>query len=143
MVEFNLTLFIELGLFLFFLWLMKRMVFRPMLSVMDQREEQIARDLAEARKAETEAQEIEEQYARTIAQIRQEAALERERRLQEARTERTRELAQRRRKMLEEVEATREEVHRLIEQERTRYPDLVQELVQALAGHSGLEGDNA
>ena len=59
MVIVNLTLFVELGLFLLFLWAMQRWVLMPLLAVMDERRAKMAGDADAADAAERRAKELE------------------------------------------------------------------------------------
>jgi F0F1-type ATP synthase membrane subunit b/b' len=70
MVTLNLTLLIELGLFLVFLWGTARFVLRPVLLTIDTREEEIEADLRKAQSDEADAARLELEYADALAQAR-------------------------------------------------------------------------
>ncbi len=82
MVVLNLTLLVELGLFLIFLWVTSRFILRPMLNVMDGREEKLKQDSETARTDNSTAQTLEEEYSGTVAGIQRaiHERVERERR---------------------------------------------------------------
>ena len=46
MVTINLTLFVQLGLFLIFMWGARKLIFDPILKVLDSREEKLEQDQA-------------------------------------------------------------------------------------------------
>lgn len=75
MVSLNFTFFVLLAMFLGFLWAMHRFVFRPLLAMMDGREDHIAADRAAATATGTEANEVEDQYRARMAAIHGEASL--------------------------------------------------------------------
>ena len=73
MVTINLTILIELGLFLFFLWGTQRFVLRPVLKNMDERDATLERDREQTEENLVKADELEQQYRREIARVRREA----------------------------------------------------------------------
>lgn len=73
MVVINLTFFIELGLFLAFLWAVQALVFRPLLKTMDEREEIVDANIKEAQDARTTAETIEVNYERDLSSVRRKA----------------------------------------------------------------------
>ena len=75
MVVLNFTLLVLLVMFLGFLWLMHRFIFRPLLALMDARESQIADDKQTATSAAVEAAALEDQYGEAIALMHREASL--------------------------------------------------------------------
>ena len=74
MITINLTLLIEFGLFILFLWVANKMMFRPILRVMDEREEKITGDTTNAERDSAEAQMAEERFITQITDAHQEAA---------------------------------------------------------------------
>ena len=75
MVTINFTLLVLLVMFLGFLWVMHRFVFKPVLALLDARDEQIAADKRIAAEAGAEAGDLEDQYMRKIARMHHEASL--------------------------------------------------------------------
>lgn len=73
MVTLNLTLVIEVGLFLIFLWGTARFILRPVLRTLDERDAVIEQDHAQAAVDMEEANTLERQYAQELLDIRQRA----------------------------------------------------------------------
>lgn len=107
------TFFLEIINFLVLVWILKRFLYQPVLSILSQRQMAIERSIAEARLLEARASELETQYGARLAawerekaaaraQLQLELAEERTRRL----TELERELATERQR-LETIEARR------------------------------------
>lgn len=71
MVTLNFTLFIELGLFLLFLWGTARFILRPVIQNLDQRSQQIEEDHATAARESEEAKAVDAQYAEGLSEARQ------------------------------------------------------------------------
>lgn len=71
MVTINLTLVIEVGLFLIFLWGTARFILRPVLRTLDERDAVIEQDQAQAAVDMEEANTLEGQSARKLLDIRQ------------------------------------------------------------------------
>ncbi len=143
MVTINLTLFIEVGLFLVFLWAMNRLVFRPLLNVMDGRDEKRSGDLQVAREAGAEADQLEKQYASESVRIHHEASREvvrAHRQAQEAHFQRLAELKQRGE---EELNAVQREVSEAMALERKNYEALAVELAEAMAEQLAGKGNAA
>ena len=59
--------------FLLLLFILKRFAWRPLLSVIDHRREQIARDVRQAEERKAEMERLQEEYRRRLAQIEEEA----------------------------------------------------------------------
>jgi F-type H+-transporting ATPase subunit b len=75
MVSLNATIFVLLAMFLGFLWLMHRAVFKPLLAHMDARSAQVAEDKRLAAEAASEADQLEDTYNSKVALIHREANL--------------------------------------------------------------------
>lgn len=73
MVTINLTMLIELILFLVFLWGTQRFILTPVLDSMDERNDSIEGDIEKAKEDEIKAVELEQQYRHEIAVIRRNA----------------------------------------------------------------------
>lgn len=75
MVSLNFTFFVLLAMFLGFLWAMHRFVFRPLLAMMDGREDHIVADRETAAATSAQANEVEDHYRARMAEIHGEASL--------------------------------------------------------------------
>jgi len=142
MVTINLTLFIEVGLFLVFLWAMNRFVFRPLLHVMDSRDDKLRTDRAAAHEAVAEADQIEKQYASESTRIHREASrdvIRAHRKVQEAHYQRMVELKHRGE---EELDAVRREVAEAIASEQANYDALARDLAATMAQQLGGKGNS-
>ena len=133
MVVINLTFFIELALFLLFLWAVQVLVFRPLLRTMDAREDQIEGDQTEAKTTRKAAKTKEEEYegelsaARRkginhVAEVRREAVQQRATRIQEARQ-----------KLEAEVAEARQVAQSKLEAQRGQFDDLSATLANEIA----------
>lgn len=138
MVSLNLTLFIEFGLFVLFLWVANVLIFRPVLRVMDAREAKIKKDESVARAVGEEAQALETRRAAEFAAVRRAASEKVDEARWAALEEFSRKIADRRRRADEEVAAAREEALKQVEAERERCPALVPELAETIAERLGV-----
>ena len=73
MVTLNLTMLIELGLFLVFMWVTHKVVFVPALRNMDNRETSIEQDHAQAQENKEKADALNSEYLSELTRIRREA----------------------------------------------------------------------
>ena len=140
MVNINSTLLVQLGLFLLFLWGLNRLVLRPMLKTMDDREDMLRRQEAETDSDTTQAEQAESTYASRIAAARQEAAQRVEEARRAALGERTAALAQRRAEANGAVERVRGKALEAVDEQRQRYADLAPGLVGAIIEKLGTGG---
>jgi F-type H+-transporting ATPase subunit b len=140
MVSINLTLLIEMGLFVLFLWVTKRFLLGPLVRVMDDRAAGIARDEADAAKDGKDAELMELTHRARITEAHQSAA----RRIHEARYEANREVRhafEARLKVCEEsVEQYRMEIDRQRDAERVKYADMMPVLMEAMDRRIHSEG---
>lgn len=141
MVTLNLTIAVEVGLFLLFLWLMNTFVFRPLLKVMDQRDAQIEDDKTTSQTENQAAAAREKEYTSKVRELRSEAShavYHARRAAQHVHNEQLEKL-----KKEEEAELleTREEAMRQIEAERAKYPECIAALAGAMAERLGLKRD--
>ncbi len=143
MIALNLTLFIVLGMFLGFLWLMSAYVFKPLLQVMDNREHQLEEDAHTTQEEKEKAETLETEYARKITAIHREAShtvYHARRAAQDAHNEKVKAL---KRQEEQEVAQVRAQAMEQIEQERKEYPELVHALQQQIAQQLHIEGKSA
>jgi F-type H+-transporting ATPase subunit b len=139
MVTLNLTLLIQVGLFLLFMWGTDRLILRPMLRLVDQRDEQVEGDRAQAQESAEKARELEERYAREISSARRKATFEIERARNEALEERMRQVAERRRVIEEHVEQARRDAQAEAESQRDQFDSLAESLAGAMRERVGVK----
>lgn len=143
MVTINLTLLVETGLFLVFLWMMHRYVFRPILRTMDDREHRLETDQGEAQRLEAEARSLEREYRHKLAVVHREAShriLSVQRQAQEEHLARIDALKKRE---IAELNEVRKEAQGQVDAERIHFPALADELHHLMARKLGLERENA
>lgn len=141
MVVLNLTILVEVGLFLIFVWAMNRFVFRPLFRVMDDRDAKTEDDRATALSEGERAERMEKQYAAKVSAIHREASqrvLDVHRAAQQEHNERIASLKETEDR---ELTAVRAEAERLVAAERPQYPALTTGLADAVAGRLGLGGE--
>ena len=139
MVTINLTLFVELGLFLVFLFAMKIFVFAPILRVMDARDAKITGDREAAMTGQEEAVRIEKKYAAAVAAAHRAESyglVKAHRESQQAHAKRVKELKAEEDVKLAEIHAA---LMGQIEVERAHYPGLTAQLAQDMGMRLGLE----
>ena len=140
MVTLNITILVQVGLFLAFMWTMNRFVFRPLLRVMDAREARIDDNNATAQQQADRAGQIEKGYAAKVAAMHREASqavLEAHRRAQKEHNERVEAL---KKQEEEELAAVRAKAAPQIAAQRVHYPQLAGELVAFAAQRLRLGG---
>jgi len=122
---------------------MNRLVFRPLLNIMDGRDEKLSNDRIGAREAGAEADQLERQYVSESTRIHREASREvvrAHRKVQEAHSQRVVELKHR---GDAELDAVRREVRATITTERKNFEDMAEELARAIAHHLSGKGTAA
>lgn len=137
MVVVNLTLLVELGLFLLFLWAMQRWVLRPLLIVMDERRDKIQNDIAAAEAAEERAAEVERDVFERRREIHREAshrAVEAHREAQEKHQHKIDELRREEERAVAEVRKAAEEE---LTAQRDQFPALAQDIAKTIADRVG------
>ena len=132
MVSLNLTLFVLLGLFLLFLWGAQRIAFRPILRIMDEREEQIDQSLKAANQDAATAEEVEGRYTSAISSVRRDATVRMAEARRDAIDERISRLAEHRRACDTDVAAFRDQVRAQVEAERPAFPGLARQLSEVM-----------
>jgi len=131
MVTINFTLFVETGLFLLFLWLMHRYVFKPLLQVMDERSAKLREDKEVAARENATAEEREKDYAaqlgtihfqatRTVLEGKREANQQQQQKVAELKAEGARELESLRRELQEQVAAQQDQTGALASELKDR-----------------------
>ena len=140
MLSLDFTFFVELALFLLFLWGTNRAVLRPLLHNMDARQLRMEQDRADAATAARRAAELDAEYAQRLAAIHREAA-------GRVREERARTAAEQRARLdelrgLEEARVAAEAaaMDALTAREREAFPALVPGLAEEMALRIGPGG---
>jgi len=144
MVTINLTLLIELGLFLVFLWGTSRFILRPVLAQIDAREESLADDQVKAQSDEIEATRLEQEYQKAITEARAEADDAFRRARHQTQQEHLKFIAEERERADETVAAFRMEAQRAAEAIHDDVvgvaPELADSLVQKIGGRTPADG---
>jgi F-type H+-transporting ATPase subunit b len=143
MVTLNLTIIVEVVLFLVFLWALNRWIFSPVVEHMDSRDARLEEDRAKSVSESEQAEALEKDYARRIASINREAVLRINRELREAQQNHLRQINEFRKTEEQELAGVRAAVNRQIEAEREQFPELAAGLSRAIAGKIGLEVSDA
>lgn len=143
MVSLNLTLFIQLGLFLIFLWGTHVFILKPVLRMRDERQKSVEDDFASAREANKKACEIEAEYSAEIASARRAVTTRIEEARRAAQSRRIQKLAERRAAADQEVEAVRKDALALAEQQRPACEQSVPELSRRMQERLGLGGSES
>ncbi len=140
MLSLDFTLFVELALFLLFLWGTNWAVLRPLLRTMDARQLRIEQDRADAEAAARRAAELDAEYGRRLAAIHREAA-------GRVREERARTAAEQRGRLEDlhgqadaRVAAEAAAMDALTARERESFPGLVPGLAEEMALRIGPGG---
>lgn len=139
MVTINLTFFLVLAMFLAFLWAMHRFVFKPLLALMDQREQQMAEDRAVAREASAEAETIEDEYKRRLAAIHRESNLHITRARRAAQEQHQAQVDAFKKRADEELQELRKEIRSDVNSQREQFAGLAREIASAMAKKLELE----
>lgn len=132
MVAVNLTILVELGLFLLFLWLAARLVIRPALKTMDARDEAVAGDLRRADDVRAETEAAAAGRIAAVADARRAAAAKVEGGRREALARRADYIRERRRTNDAEIEALRKEARAAVQAQRGEFDGLAHDLVEPI-----------
>ena len=128
MVNLNITLLVELGLFLLFLWVTTKIIIRPALATMDRRSAQIEGDRASANDHVAEADRLRTDYNASVNATRKtdEAC-------RQALSHRVAAIAERRRHGRHLVEEVRTNAEQQRDAQRPQYTALAAQLAETLA----------
>lgn len=140
MVTINFTIFVELGLFLIFLWGTAVFIFRPVLRLLDDRERDLEKSRVRSDADTEEAQDKETEYAGRLAELRRKAdeTFREERRA--ALEVHTKTLFAERHKADDAVSATREDALDQIDGQRGEFGALAPALADAMEDQLHLGG---
>ena len=139
MVTLNLTILVELGLFLVFMWLMGTFVFKPLLEVMDRRAAKIEEDKATAQRDTETSGRLEAEYMRKVSSIHRDASHQVVRAHRKAQEEHMTCVAGLKREEEQEVLSARGEAQRAVEAERAHLPELAASLAKDMTAQLGLK----
>ncbi len=140
MVTINFTLFVELGLFLVFLWGTGRFILRPLLGSLDEREDLIVHNEEQTQDDVSEAASLEKQHKREVATLRRETdeAFRDARRV--ALNRHAGVVSEQRGKSESAIGVVREEMQEQVVSQEAAVTELAPDLVVAIAQQLGLKG---
>lgn len=118
MIALDYTVLIQIVAFLVFWFLLTKLLFKPFIGLLEERERRTEGAKAEAAALKEEGERLSKEYERAIAQAREEGRAAKEGIIQEARQLRERLLSQAREEAARMVEAAREEIHKELERGR-------------------------
>ena len=104
------TILAQMLNFFILVWILARFAYKPLVSMMQERKERIAKDLADAQAARNEAEQFKADYAAQIANARQEAQQIVERAVQQAEATTREQLAAAREQIEREKERARQDI---------------------------------
>ena len=104
------TILAQMLNFFILVWILARFAYKPLVSMMQERKERIAKDLADAQAARTEAEQFKADYAAQIANARQEAQQIVEKAVQQAEATTREQLAAAREQIEREKERARQDI---------------------------------
>ena len=104
------TILAQMLNFFILVWILARFAYKPLVSMMQERKERIAKDLADAQAARNEAEQFKADYAAQIANVRQEAQQIVEKAVQQAEATTREQLAAAREQIEREKERARQDI---------------------------------
>lgn len=104
------TILAQMLNFFILVWILARFAYKPLVSMMQERKERIAKDLADAQAARNEAEQFKADYAAQIANARQEAQQIVEKAVQQAEATTREQLAAARKQIEREKERARQDI---------------------------------
>ena len=108
------TILAQMLNFFILVWILARFAYKPLVSMMQERKERIAKDLADAQAARNEAEQFKADYAAQIANARQEAQQIVEKAVQQAEATTREQLAAAREQIEREKERARQDIVNVI-----------------------------
>ncbi len=141
MIAINFTIFVELGLFLLFMWVTQRLILMPLLAVMDRRDDRVTEDEQAAEQRAAEAESLESRYADEIAAMRRAASTQIEQARREGMMARALAIRERKAEADQAVRVVEEAAMGAMETERQQFGALVPGLTERMAKqlHLGIE----
>lgn len=140
MVSLNFTIVVELILFLIFLWVTNKVILKPALRLLDERDDAVTANHEQAETDTETAQQLEAQYSSEISTARREVSLRIEQVRRELNSQHNQKVSEQRKKGDAEVEAAHEEAMKQVEAQRAAYGPLVDDLVKVLDQQMHAEG---
>jgi len=140
MISVNLTIFVQLLLFLTFLWITNRFIFKPVLNILDERERGLDDDREGTREDRAKTKELTDHYQTEMNRARRDATKEIQAAVREAQAEGMAHVAARSTEAEAEVNTVRAEGQRAIEEERGRYGECVTGIVETVMERLRLKG---
>lgn len=134
MVTVNLTLLVELVLFLIFLWGAHRIAFKPVVKILDEREEKIAADRQAGEDAAREADSLSKIHSDRIAEVRRAAGREMDGLRREAMQDRLARVQKRQQEADAAIDELRGRLAEEIAQQRSAYDAVMPDLVNRIKG---------
>jgi len=138
MVTINLTLLVELLLFLGFLWLVHRYIVVPVLQNADAREAEVEQDQTTAVEATEASESLEREYRRKRAALHREASQRIAQAHREAQRKHLDRMAELKAEEEKQIVALRNELRQMVDQQRDDYDRLSRELAEVAAERLGL-----
>lgn len=140
MVNINLTLVIQLALFLLFLWGTKKFIFKPILKVLDERDEKIYEDRDVARQDNKDASELEKSYRSELNSAKRAVHDEIREAYRNDQKQHLAQLVERRHAAEKEIFKAHNESMKKVEAERSKYNELLPEIADTISTNLGLGG---
>lgn len=138
MVDINFTLLMHLPLFLVFLWAMKRWVFRPLLVIMDKRDQEMVEAKEQTGQNQKEAVQLEQEYAAVLAKAHRKAHGTIARALREVHEQQLQEREAARKAQEEAVAQARQEALAQVEQAQAALPEISCQVAADVLARMGL-----
>ncbi len=138
MIKINITALFQLVSFLFLLFVLKRLLFKPVLDILDERKRTLERQARAAREYRAEAREKREEYQQEIAEARRQAVRIQEKMEREAMAVRSTMLSEKRAEAAATLARAKEQLDREMEEQsaavRRQVEPLKDFLVQKVMG---------
>ncbi len=130
--SFNWTILLQMVNFIIFMFVMDKILFKPLLKVMSERDTEIQSFLAEAKALKEKAEEFLKEYERIISEAKTRAKEIISQAVAEAKAEREKELAKAQEEAKKRVEKAKQEIWATVEQEKKKIEAKVEELAQEI-----------
>ncbi|MEA3364411.1 MAG: hypothetical protein U9Q79_02115 [Candidatus Hydrogenedentes bacterium] len=140
MVTINLTIVVQLVLFLLFLWVVNKLVFQPVLRRLDEREYYVNQNAEGAKEDAKAAKSLESEYALELSTARRAATVQFEQEREAAMNERNERLARARQEGDAAVMAVEREGKAQIEKQRPQFDPLAKQITEIMAQRLRLKG---
>jgi len=142
MIAINFTFFVELGLFLLFMWVTQRVILKPILDVMDRRDDQVAADEKAVEQHAAESESLERHYSDEIAGVRRAASSEIEKARRDGMMARAAAIRERKAEADRAVQTVEEAALTAMNTEREQFDSLLPGLTERMAKQLRLGGES-